>query len=377
MPESSIHELIRFGQSVWLDNINRAMIRAGKLKEMIRLGLRGMTSNPTIFDKAISQSADYDERIQELGNAGRLPFEIYDDLTIKDVQDAADIFLPVYNATNKLDGYVSLEINPALAYKADETIKEGKRLFQKVNRPNVMFKVPATEGGFRAIEELTASGLNINATLIFSLAQYVDTANAYLAGIRRLSKSAKRLGPIHSVASVFVSRIDTTIDKRLNQLGLEEVDKSKRAKLLSLRGRAAVSNCAFIYKKYLEIFYSKEFRGLEAGSANAQRVLWASTSTKSAEYSDIKYVTELIAANTVNTMPEATFDAFLDHGKVSAAFRLETCADQEIFDTLKGLGIDINDICARLIKDGVSAFEKSFESLLNSIDSKQLYSEKS
>jgi len=370
MPETSIYELSKFGQSVWVDNISRSMIRSGKLEEMIRLGLRGMTSNPTIFDKAISRSADYDERIQELGSAGRSLFEIYDDLTIKDVQDTADIFLPVYNTTDKLDGYVSLEIDPRLAYKADETIKEGKRLFQKVNRPNVMFKVPATEEGLRAIEELTAFGLNINATLIFSLAQYFGTANAYLAGIRRLSKSAKRLGPIHSVASVFVSRIDTTIDKRLNQLAAEEKDQNKKAELLSLKGRAAVSNCSLIYKKYLEIFSSKDFRELEAGSANTQRVLWASTSAKDAEYSDIKYVTELIAANTVNTMPESTFNAFLDHGKVPRAFRLETCADMKTFYALKGLGIDINDICAQLIKDGVRQFEKSFESLLGSISNK-------
>lgn len=371
MPETPIHELIRFGQSVWVDNISRSMIRSGKLEEMIGLGLRGMTSNPTIFDRAISQSADYDERIRELSSAGRPPFEIYDELTVKDVQDAADIFLPVYNATGKSDGYVSLEIDPRLAYKADETIKEGKRLFRKVDRPNVMFKVPATEEGFKAIEELTAFGLNINATLIFSLAQYFGAANAYLAGIRRLAPSAKRIDAIHSVASVFVSRIDTTIDKRLNQLAAEERDQGKRAKILSLKGRAAVSNCAFNYKKYLEIFSSKDFKDLEAVGANTQRVLWASTSAKDAEYSDIKYVTELIAADTVNTMPEATFNAFLDHGKVREDFRLEACADLKIFYALKGLGIDINDVCAQLIKDGVRQFEKSFESLLVSINSKQ------
>jgi transaldolase len=363
MPENSIRELNEFGQSVWLDNINRSMIRTGKLKQMIELGLCGMTSNPTIFDKAISSSTDYDERIIELCEAGKSTFEIYDDLSIRDVQDALDAFLPIYRESNGLDGYVSLEINPRLAYKTEETIKEGKRLYQKVNRPNVMFKVPATRQGFKAMEELVASAININSTLIFSLEQYINTANAYIRGIKRILQDKDDVSRVRSVASVFVSRIDTSVDNLLEQ--------KKKTSLVSLKGKAAVSNSGLIYQKYLEIFSSADFKQLQKQGANEQRVLWGSTSTKNPDYSDIKYVSELIAKNTVNTMPEQTLYAFLDHGKVKQALTSDASEAQKIITTLKNLGIDINDICAQLLKDGVLAFEKSFDSLLNSLEKKK------
>jgi transaldolase len=359
--KNSIQELNAFGQSAWLDNINRAMLESGKLKEMIDLGLRGMTSNPTIFDKAISSSADYDEKIAELCEAGKSTFEIYDELTVRDVQDAADMFLPVYKETKGLDGYVSLEINPKFAYKVEETIKEGRRLYQKVNRPNVMLKVPATSQGFSAIEELVASGLNINATLIFSLGQYIDTANAYTRGIKRLLDKKGDVSKVRSVASVFVSRIDTSVDNLLE----------KKSAAAALKGKAAVSNSALIYQKYLEIFSSEDFKSLKEKGANPQRALWASTSTKNPDYSDIKYVSELIAGDTVNTMPEQTFNAFLDHGKVKEALAADASEAEKTIANLKNLGIDVNDICAQLLKDGVFAFEKSFDSLLNSIEKKK------
>jgi len=361
MPKTSIQELNTFGQSVWLDNINRSMLRTGKLKQMIELGLCGMTSNPTIFDKALSSGADYDEKILELCSEGKSTFEIYDDLTIRDVQDAADIFLPVYKESNGLDGYVSLEINPRLAYKTEETIKEAKRLYQKVNRPNVMFKVPVTSQGFPAIEELVALGININSTLIFSLEQYINTANAYIRGIKRILDNKGDVSRVRSVASVFVSRIDTSVDNLLE----------KKAPIMPLEGKAARSNSGLIYKKYLEIFSSDEFKQLRDKGAHLQRVLWGSTSTKNPAYSDIKYVSELIAKNTVNTMPEQTFNAFLDHGKVEEALTSDASEAQKIISALKNLGIDINDVCARLLEEGVVAFEKSFDSLLNSIEKKK------
>jgi len=361
MPKTSIQELNTFGQSVWLDNINRSMIKTGKLKQMIELGLCGMTSNPTIFDKAISSGTDYDEKILELCEAGKSTFEIYDDLTVRDVQDAADIFLPVYKESSGLDGYVSLEINPRLAYKTEETIKEAKRLYQKVNRPNVMFKVPVTSQGFSAIEELVALGININSTLIFSLEQYINTANAYIRGIKRILQNKGDVSRIRSVASVFVSRIDTSVDNLLE----------KKAQIMPLGGKAARSNSRLIYKKYLEIFSSAEFKQIREKGGHLQRVLWGSTSTKNPDYSDIKYVSELIAKNTVNTMPEQTFNAFLDHGKVKEALTSDASEAQKIIDTLKNLGIDINDVCARLLEEGVVAFEKSFDSLLNSIEKKK------
>lgn len=381
MPKSSIRELNEFGQSVWLDNINRSMLTTGKLKEMIELGLCGMTSNPTIFDKAISSSVDYDERIVELCEAGKSTFEIYDDLTIKDVQDAADIFLPIYKESKGLDGYVSLEINPRLAYKTEETIKEGKRLYQKVNRPNVMFKVPATKQGFSAMEELLASGININSTLIFSLEQYANTANAYIRGIKRILPPHQRfwcgglqnkgdVSKIRSVASVFVSRIDTYIDNLLDQLLVKEQEQKKKVILMSLKGKAAASNSGLIYQKFLEIFSTQDFKPLQEKGANLQRVLWGSTSTKNPDYSDIKYVSELTAKDTVNTMPEQTFNAFLDHGKVKQALTSDISTAEKTIGSLKNLGIDINDVCAQLLQDGVSAFERSFDSLLNSIEKK-------
>lgn len=362
MGKTHIQELGDFGQSVWLDNISRSMIESGKLKEMIGLGLRGMTSNPTIFDKAISSGSDYDERIVELSNAGKSAFEIYDELTVGDVQDAADIFLPVYEESNGLDGYVSLEINPKLAYKTDETIKEGIRLFKKVNRLNVMFKVPATDAGFKAIEELVATGMNINITLIFSVSQYLKTVEAYLKGIKRLLHDKKNVSSIRSVASVFVSRIDTYVD---NLLG------GKEEQIVSLKGRAAVSNSSLIYEEYLKILSSPDFKEFLKNGANAQRALWGSTSAKNPQYSDIKYVTELIARGTVNTMPEQTFNAFLDHGEVKESLIQDVSSAKKLIDDLMKAGIDIDDVCMQLLKEEVMAFEQSFDSLLNSLEKKR------
>lgn len=369
--KTSVQELNEFGQSVWLDNINRSMFRSGKLSEMIGSGLCGMTSNPTIFDKSISASSDYDEEIAELAEANKTTFEIYDELTVKDIQDACDIFLPVYKKSNSLDGYVSLEINPKLANKTEETIKEGKRLFRKVNRPNVMFKVPSTEAGFGATEDLVAEGMNINITLIFSLEQYINTAGAYLRGIKRLLENKRDVSNIHSVASVFVSRVDTHADNLLEGLLTKEENQDKKAKINSLKGRAAASNSALIYKKYSEIFSSPDFSGLRKSGANIQRVLWGSTSTKNPAYSDIKYVTELIALNTVNTMPEQTFNAFLEHGRVKEALTSDALGSQNVIESLKQYGIDIDDICRLLLKDGLDAFEKSFDSLLNTLEQKK------
>lgn len=370
MAKTSIQKLNEFGQSVWVDSIGRSMIKGGKLKEMIESGLRGMTSNPTIFDKAISSSSDYDEDIAKLSKMNKTTFEIYDELTIKDIRDAADILLPVYKKSGRLDGYVSLEINPKLAYRTEETVIEGKRLFQKVNRPNVMFKVPATEAGFKAIEELVAEGLNINITLIFSLSQYSHTAEAYLRGMRRLLQDKKDASKVYSVASVFVSRVDTYVDNLLDQLLSKELSQDKKAQIMFLKGKAAVSNAALIYKKYSEIFYSSGFNELKKQGANAQRVLWGSTSTKNPEYSDIKYVTELIAKNTVNTMPEDTYAYFLDHGKVKEAINSNTREAERTIKDLSTYGINVNKACEKLLKEGVDAFEKSFVSLLETIEQK-------
>jgi len=370
MAKTVMHELCEIGQSIWLDNINRSMIDSGKLKELINQGLRGMTSNPTIFDKAISASTDYDEAISQLSNGDKTTFQIYDDLTVKDIQDAADIFLPVYEESEGLDGYVSLEINPHLAFNTTETIEEGKRLHQKVNRPNVMYKVPATNEGFKAIEEFISSGFNVNVTLIFSLEQYSKTAQAYMNGIKSLLENGGDPRKVRSVASVFVSRIDNTIDALLEEKESKEQEENIKNELCSLKGKAAVANSRLIYKEYQGILASEEFKALWEKGANVQRVLWGSTGTKNPAYSDIKYITELIGKNTVNTVPDATLDAFLDHGEAKEILAADAGDAQVIIENLRKFDIDINTVCAKLLADGVVSFEKSFDSLLNSIETK-------
>lgn len=369
MLKSNIDELARYGQSIWLDSISRSMIKTGRLQELINAGLRGMTSNPTIFEKAISSSSDYDEQIKELLHRGKSTFEIYDDITVTDVQNAADIFKPVYEKTGGLDGYVSLEVNPKLAFQTEETIREARRLHKKVGRPNVMFKVPATDAGFPAAEELLAEGININITLIFSIEQYVKTAHAYLNGIKRLSEKKGPLKNIASVASVFVSRIDTAVDSLID----EKVsgDKDITHKIAPLKGRAAVANSKMIFQKYLEMFSGKEFLDLRNKGANVQRVLWGSTGTKNPDYSDIKYVTGLIGKPTVNTLPMNTLEAFQDHGECREALTLDVKDSEQLINTLNESGINLNAVCAKLLDDGVLAFEKSFDSLLNTIENKK------
>jgi len=371
MAETTMQELAEFGQSVWLDYISRSLIDSGKLQEMIDKGVRGMTSNPSIFDKAISNSADYDEKIKELHQQGKSTFDIYDDLTIMDIQDAADLFRPLYEKTHGLDGYISLEINPKLAYKVKETIEEGKRLHRKVNRPNVMFKVPSTDEGFAAIEALLAEGINVNVTLIFSLNQYINTAKAYMRGLENCLHGGGNVSKVCSVASVFVSRVDTLIDKLIEEKLAGKKNDAVRSKLISLKGRAAVANSAIIYGKYREIFFDAQFESLRKQGANVQRLLWGSTSTKNPAYNDIKYVAELIGKETVNTVPEGTIYAFLDHGKVGEALTGDTKAASKIIDDLMNVDIDINDVCRKLLDDGVVAFEKSFDSLMNAIEKKR------
>jgi transaldolase len=357
MADTKAFELCKYGQSIWLDYISRSLIKTGKLKELIKSGLRGMTSNPTIFDKSIKGADDYDDEIRTLSSSGKSAFEIYDDLTVKDIQDAAGTFRTVYEKTNRLDGYVSLEINPELADKAGDTVKEGRRLYQKVNRPNVMFKVPATDAGFLAVEELIGSGINVNVTLIFSSRQYVKTAEAYMRGIERFLQTGGDASGIRSVASVFVSRVDTLCDRLLD--GRE-----------SLKGKAAAANAALIYKEYRDILSSDKFKELFDKGANVQRLLWGSTSTKDPDYSDIKYVTELIGRDTVNTMPQPTFEAFLDHGRVKEALPGNIEKAQGIIDELEKRNININGVCLKLLRDGVRAFNESFLSLLDTIEKK-------
>jgi transaldolase len=358
--QSKIKELLEAGQSIWLDNISRSMIESGALRGWISQGLMGLTSNPTIFDQAISTGPDYDKAIATLKLRGRSTFEIYDYLSITDVQDAADLFLPVYEQTKGWDGFVSLEIDPRLAHDIEASIAEGRRLFKCVNRPNLMIKVPATQAGFVVIERLLSEAINVNATLIFSLWQYEQAAQAALRGLAKLAlKAPGLLANVHSVASVFISRLDTSVDPM--------IEKNETLKPLS--GKAAVANAWLIYNKHLEIFSSRGFKQLKEKGACLQRIVWASTSTKNPSYPDIKYVTELMLESTVNTIPEKTLRAFVEHGevKILSADRGQAL---RVIKALRDAGIDVDVICNKLLDDGVKAFEKSFQSLLSSIELK-------
>lgn len=370
MAASKMQALAQFGQSLWLDYIDRPLLETGKLKRLIESGLRGMTSNPSIFNNAIGASSDYDDAIRRLKGAGRTTFEIYDALTIRDIQEATDQFKDVYRATNGLDGYVSLEIDPQIAHRTEAQVKEGMRLFRKVNRPNLMVKVPSTDAGIPVIEELTANGVNVNATLIFSLTQYTQVAGAYFKGLARRVKNKSDISKLHSVASVFVSRIDTSVDQLLDERLKRETDMKKAAKLSSLKGKAAVANSRIIYEQGQQLHAAKEFSGLKKSGANAQRVLWGSTGTKNPAYSDIKYVTELIAPSTVNTVPEKTLEAFLDHGEVRDAFQGGVQEARAIIEALREFDIAIEAVCADLLRKGVTAFDDAFKELMASIEKK-------
>jgi len=360
MTKTKLHDIAELGQSLWIDNISRSMIVDGKLKSLIVQGLRGQTSNPTIFKQAISTSTDYDARIQQLAKTGKSIFEIYDELTIKDVQDAADLFRGVYESTKGLDGYVSLEINPKLGNELDSQLKEGLRLWQKLDRPNVMIKVPATKNGLGVVEGLISQGVNVNVTLIFSAEQYQQVVWAYLEGLKHLDKSGGDIKKVHSVASVFVSRVDTSVDKKLDE----------KAAGAALRGKAAGANCEVIYHKFQKSFSSSEFKALKLKGANIQRVLWASTGTKDPQYSDIKYITELIAADTVNTVPDKTLSAVLDHGVAKVYMPGDVAAAQKTIEQLRLLGIDVGMVCNQLLDEGLLSFEKSFDELTASIEEK-------
>ncbi len=370
MNKSIIHELYtKVGESIWLDNLGRSLIDSGRLKDLIEVGVRGVTTNPTIFDKAIRGSSDYDEYIHQLVSKGLTPSQIYDELTVRDVRDAAEILLPVYTDSRGRDGYVSLEVSPRLAFDREKTVEEAKRLNSKVGYNNVMFKVPATPQGLEAVEELIGEGINVNVTLIFSQQQYIDTVHAYMRGVERMLSRGADVSKVFSVASVFVSRVDTMVDSMLDELITVSPDASHRESLTSLKGKAAVANARIIYRHYREIFLGEEFAELKSKGAGVQKLLWGSTSTKNPSYSDVKYVEELIGKDTINTIPEKTIFAFLDHGRIIEPDYNFT-ESEKVLELLKEKDINIDQVCSLLMEDGLKAFVKSFESLINSIESK-------
>ena len=368
---NTLIELQGCGQSVWLDNISKAILDSGELKKLIdEDGLRGVTSNPTIFEKAINGSQDYDSALSQLARKGRTVDEIYEALVIDDIQRATDLFQPLFRASKGLDGYVSLEVSPKLANETQRTLEEARRLWAKVDRANVMIKVPATPAGIPAIEQLISEGINVNVTLMFSLEHYVRVAEAYVRGLQARARNGKPLA-VGSVASFFVSRVDSLIDKLLEERLSHAIDASEKQKLQSLLGKTAIANSRIVYQKFKEIFGRRAFLELKEKGAGVQRPLWASTSTKNPKYRDVLYAEELIGPDTVDTMPPATIDAFRDHGRVRVSLEEGLEKADDVFRSLADLGIDMAAATEKLQVDGVKLFADSFDTLMKSLASKR------
>ena len=354
-------QLAKTGQSVWFDQMERKLVSSGKLRQMIEEDdLRGLTSNPTIFEKAIGGSEDYDAQLRMLASQGKSRDEIYDELVVDDISNAADVFAPVYEKTNGEDGYVSLEVSPLLASDTEKTVSEAKRIFTKVTRPNLMVKIPATPEGIPAIRRAIAMGININVTLIFNNDVYSQVIEAYLSGLEERAANGLPIGHIASVASFFVSRIDAQADKQLEAKGET-----------ALMGKVAIANAKMAYQLFKKAFSSERFLKLRDKGARVQRPLWASTGTKSPKYSDVLYVESLIGPDTVNTIPPATYDAFRDHGKVELTLEQDVDEARRVLDEFKAKGFSLEDITKKLTDEGVKSFNDSFESLMQTIEARR------
>jgi transaldolase/glucose-6-phosphate isomerase len=362
--------LLDYGQSMWLDYIRRDLITSGSLKKMIdEDGLRGMTSNPSIFEKAIAESSLYDDILKSLASRPDLDATArYEQIAIRDIQDAADILRPVYQESNFRDGYVSLEVSPLLALKTQETIDEARRLWKAVNRENVMIKVPGTAEGLPAIRQLISEGININVTLLFAQEVYEKVADAYIAGLEGLAERGGNLKKMAGVASFFISRIDTLVDSMIDDKLKTTTDSQQQALLKSLKGKVAIANGKLTYQRYQRIFSGTRWEALASKGAQTQRVLWASTSTKNPAYRDVMYVEELIGPDTVDTMPPATVDAFRDHGRVRNSLMENVPAAQKVMDDLAKAGISIKEVTTKLTADGVKQFADAFHKLLAAVE---------
>jgi transaldolase len=365
MAESRLHQLSARGQSVWIDYLSRNLLQTGELKRMMEEdAVVGVTSNPTIFQKAVSQGSAYDEQLKELLEHEDDPKEIFLHLAVRDVESALDLLAPVHEA-NAQDGYVSIEVDPNLAYDTEATYKEAIRLHEWIDRPNLYVKIPGTEPGLKAIEDCIAIGRSINVTLLFSLKMHEEAMEAYVRGLERFVEGDGDPTQVRSVASFFVSRVDTETDKRLEAIGTEEA--------LALRGKLAIANARIAYENYKDVFSGERWEALEAKGALPQRCLWASTSTKNPEYRDVLYVEELIGPHTVNTMPEQTIQAFQDHGEV----RGDTVEDDLeaartlLEEQLPAVGVDYDDVVETLEKEGVQKFSDSFAELLDGVKAKR------
>ena len=364
-----LKDLLKFGQSVWLDYIRRDLMTTGELKRLIEEdGLRGMTSNPAIFEKAISDSNLYDDILHSLAGKNLTPIAKFEALAIRDIQDAADGLRAVFDASKGQDGFVSLEVSPYLARDTQGTIEEARRLHKAVGRPNVMIKVPGTTEGLPAFQQLTAEGININVTLLFSQQVYEQIAEAYVAGLEQLAANGGDVSKMASVASFFISRIDSAIDKVVEAKLKTSKDPAERAALNSVQGKVAIANGKLAYQSYLRIFGTDRWKKLAAKGAHTQRVLWASTSTKNPAYSDVMYIEELIGPDTVNTIPPATLDAYRDHGHPRTTLTQNIADAKQVMDTLPKVGISMKEVTDKLTDDGVRLFSEAFDKLLKAIE---------
>lgn len=357
-----LQQLREHGQSPWIDYISREFVREGELESLIQQGIVGLTSNPTIFQQAISEGSTYDDQLREVIQSTQNPREVFLALASTDVRDACDLFRPVYDqGEGTRDGWVSLEVDPELAHDAKASAEEAQRIHEMVGRPNLFVKIPGTEEGLEAIEETIAVGIPVNVTLLFSLQRHRQAAEAYLRGLRRLRDSGGDLKTVASVASFFVSRVDTEADKRLDEIGGHD----------ELKGKLAIANAKLAYQTYLELFSGSDWEDLAAAGASPQRCLWASTSTKNPDYRDVVYVEELIGAHTVNTMPPATIKAVLDHGRVEDTLEKGVDEARRTLEQFAEAGIDYDEVVETLEREGVEKFAKSFRDLNEGVDAKR------
>jgi transaldolase/glucose-6-phosphate isomerase len=365
-----LKDLLKFGQSVWLDYIRRDLLTSGELKRLIdEDGLRGMTSNPTIFEKAITGGKLYDDLLNSLKSRTDLDakgrFEI---LAIRDIQDAADILRPVYDSSKRRDGYVSLEVSPYLARDTKGSLEEARRLWKAVGRENVMIKIPGTAEGLPAIQQALSEGININVTLLFAQEVYVKVAEAYIAGLEQFGSNGGDVGRMASVASFFISRIDSAVDAIIDTKLKASKDAREQELLKSVQGKVAIANGKQTYEKYQEIFSTPRWKALAAKGAQTQRVLWASTSTKNPAYRDVLYVEELIGPDTVDTIPPATFDAFRDHGKLRQSLTEDLASAHKTMETAGKVGVSMKQVTDKLTDDGVRLFSEAFDKLLAAVE---------
>lgn len=367
MHESPVKQLLAFGQSPWLDFIQRSLLRSGELERMIdEWGLRGITSNPVIFEKAIAQTHEYDVDIADLAKRGLGAELIYESLAIEDVRHAADLLLPVYEATDGADGFVSLEVSPHKANDAGETIAEAKHLWAALKRPNVMLKVPGTAEGLTALRALLTEGINVNVTLLFSVKRYRDVLSAHLEGLEAAAAAGRKLSRIASVSSFFLSRIDTLVDRRLDELAAAGGARASAA--AALRGQAAIASARCAYVAFEEVIASPRFQRVRERGARPQRLLWASTGTKDAAYSDVKYVEALIGPQTINTMPLDTLKAYHDHGRPQPRLTGHAEEAAAILEQLASIGIDIDTVTAELLDEGIAKFVQPHDALLEILE---------